>query len=56
VVYQAFFGKRPAADAHHAYREAHPAMLVPLTLTAVISVIIGVYPDFFMNFARVLSP
>jgi multicomponent Na+:H+ antiporter subunit D len=54
VVYQAFFGQPSAADAQHPYREAHPAMVVPLCLTAAISVIIGLFPDFFMNFAKAL--
>ncbi len=52
VVYHAFFGKPPAADAHHHQREAHPAMLIPLSITAGISVLIGFYPDFFMRFAK----
>jgi len=36
--------------------DAIHAMVIPLSLTAIISVIIGVYPDFFMNFARQLFP
>jgi multicomponent Na+:H+ antiporter subunit D len=54
VVYQAFFGRAAKADAGHPYREAHPAMVVPLTITAAISVVIGFYPDFFMNFAKAI--
>jgi len=56
VVYQAFFGQPSAADAQHRFREAHPAMVVPLSLTAMISVGLGFYPDFFMNFAKALFP
>jgi len=56
VVYHAFFGKPAAIDAQHRYREAPLAMVIPLSLTALISVLIGVYPDFFMNFARQLFP
>ena len=56
VVYQAFFGKQSEADVHHKYTEAHPAMVVPLCATAVISVLLGFYPDFFMNFAKALFP
>jgi multicomponent Na+:H+ antiporter subunit D len=56
VVYHGFFGRPAPADAHHRYREAPLAMVLPLSLTALISVIIGVYPDFFMNFARQLFP
>lgn len=49
VVYSAFFGKAPPEDAHHPPKEAHPAMVIPLTVTAVISLVIGIYPGFFMS-------
>ncbi len=49
VVYSGFFGKPSTADAEHKFREAHPAMVVPLAITAVISVLIGLYPGFFMQ-------
>ncbi len=55
VVYHAFFGKAPAGESPgHGHRqgEAHPAMVVPLTLTAAISVALGLYPDLFMNFVK----
>jgi multicomponent Na+:H+ antiporter subunit D len=52
VVYQGFFGKQSEADAKHNYAEAHPAMVVPLTITAIISVLIGLYPAFFMRFVQ----
>jgi multicomponent Na+:H+ antiporter subunit D len=56
VVYQGFFGHPSEADARHRYAEAHPAMVVPLSITALISVVIGFYPDFFMSFAKALFP
>jgi multicomponent Na+:H+ antiporter subunit D len=52
VVYGAFFGKPSKNDEHHHYTEAHPAMLIPLVISATISVILGFYPDFFMRFAK----
>jgi len=52
VVYLGFFGKPSEADVKHKYNEAHPAMVIPLSITAVISVLIGLYPNFFMNFVR----
>jgi multicomponent Na+:H+ antiporter subunit D len=52
VVYQGFFGKPTQADLDHKYTEAHPMMVVPLTITAVISVLIGLYPNFFMSFVQ----
>jgi multicomponent Na+:H+ antiporter subunit D len=58
VVYHAFFGKRPESDDHHHqdYKEAHPSMLIPLSITAVISVLIGLYPNFFMQFVQAVTP
>jgi multicomponent Na+:H+ antiporter subunit D len=56
VVYHGFFGKAAPTDAQHRYREAPLTMVIPLSLTAFISVLIGVYPDFFMNFAKQLFP
>ncbi len=52
VVYQGFFGKRSESDEHHQYREASPAMVIPLSITAVISVVIGLYPGIFMRFVQ----
>ena len=56
VVYQAFFGKPSAEDAAHHHQEAPLAMLIPLCLTAVISVVIGLYPDLVMHFAQAVLP
>jgi multicomponent Na+:H+ antiporter subunit D len=56
VVYRAFFGKPAADQAPPRFAEAHPALVIPLTITAVISVLIGFFPDFFMNFAKALLP
>jgi multicomponent Na+:H+ antiporter subunit D len=56
VVYQGFFGKQSEADIHHNYREAHPALVIPLSITAVISVFIGLYPAFFMRFVQHVVP
>ena len=56
VVFDAFFGKPSPEDAKHNYKEAHPAMVIPLGLTALISIALGFYPDFFMNFVRAVLP
>lgn len=57
VVYHAYFG-RPAApaEAGHPPGEAPWAMVVPLSLTALISVWIGLRPDFFMTLVRAILP
>ncbi len=52
VVYHGFFGKPSAEDAHHHHHEAPLAMVIPLCLTAAISAFLGMYPDFFMQFAQ----
>ena len=52
VIYQGFFGRPSAEDAAHPAHEAPLSMVIPLCLSAAISVILGLYPDFFMQFAQ----
>jgi multicomponent Na+:H+ antiporter subunit D len=52
VIYQGFFGKPSAEDAHHHHKEAPLAMVIPLCLSAALSAVFGFYPDFFMQFAQ----
>jgi len=52
VIYQGFFGRTSTADAQHHHGEAPLAMVVPLCITAAISVLIGIWPDFFMRLAQ----
>ncbi len=52
IVYTAFFGKLSHHDEHHLHGEAHPSMVIPLCITAVISIVIGFYPDLFLNLAK----
>ena len=58
VVYHAFFGKAEAVDdaAEPPAREASALMVVPLVLTAAISVLIGIFPGFFMQFVQLVLP
>jgi multicomponent Na+:H+ antiporter subunit D len=55
VIYRAFF-KKPAegVDLSH-YSEAPLTMVVPLFTTAVISIVLGVYPEIFLNFVKVFG-
>lgn len=55
VVYKAFFGKRPAGEQYEGIKEAPLSMVVPLCCCSIISVIIGIYPNFFMNLVRVVT-
>jgi multicomponent Na+:H+ antiporter subunit D len=50
VTYRAFFGRLAPADRH--LREASPAMLIPLLLTAAISVALGLWPGLIMDFVK----
>jgi len=54
VVFHGFFGKAPAGDAHQHHREAPLTMVIPLCLTAAVSVLLGIYPDFFLQFAEAI--
>ena len=56
VVYHAYFGKPATGQTHDQVREAPPALLVPLLITAGLSVAVGVYPDFFMHIVRGVLP
>lgn len=60
VIYQGFFGQ-PAPEspgqAHGAkLAEAPPAMVIPLSITALISVLIGFFPGFFQKLVEGVLP
>lgn len=52
VTFKAFFGKPPAGEVYTGIKEAPLTMVVPLMIAAIISVVIGIYPDFIMNFVK----
>jgi multicomponent Na+:H+ antiporter subunit D len=56
IVFRAFFGETSPEDARQGWQEAHPALVIPLSITAIISLVIGVYPEFFMQFAKAVLP
>ncbi|MFA5263669.1 MAG: monovalent cation/H+ antiporter subunit D family protein [Opitutaceae bacterium] len=55
VVYQGFFGKMSAEDERHHYGEAPLAMLIPLCLTAAISVVLGLYPNLLLDLVQIVT-
>jgi len=55
VVYHAFFGTPAAGDDRSRYAEAPLALVIPLSFTALLSVVIGFHPGFFMELARILQ-
>ncbi|WP_243546819.1 monovalent cation/H+ antiporter subunit D family protein [Pseudodesulfovibrio tunisiensis] len=55
ILYRAFF-KKPAPDANiEQYNEAPKVMVIPLFATGVISVLLGLYPQTFLNFINVFG-
>ncbi|MCL1980015.1 MAG: monovalent cation/H+ antiporter subunit D family protein [Proteobacteria bacterium] len=55
VTYKAFFGKPPAGQAEAGIKEAPLSMLIPLLIAVTVSVIIGIYPNFMMQFVRMVT-
>lgn len=58
ITYKAFFEKEKPDDAHHGDDHHHeeikeiPMVVIPLVLTAIISLIIGIYPNYFLGLAQ----
>ncbi len=55
VTYKAFFGKRPVGEQYEGIKEAPLSMVIPLMVAAIITVVIGIYPDFMMNFVKAVT-
>jgi len=55
VAYKAFFGKRPEGEAETGIQEAPLSMLIPILITATVSVIIGIWPNFMMQFVQMVT-
>ncbi len=52
VIYTAFFKESPEKDKD--IKEPTSFMVIPLTLTAIISIILGMYPSIFLDLARMV--
>ncbi len=57
IVYKAFFEKEAAAHdnhhgGHHEEIRENPFMAIPLCVTAAVTFVLGIYPDFVLNLAR----
>jgi multicomponent Na+:H+ antiporter subunit D len=55
VAYKAFFGKRPPGEPYEGIKEAPLSMVIPLCTASLISVVLGIYPNFFMNFVKAVT-
>lgn len=55
IIYKAFFEAPAPGIRLEDYREAPLSMVVPLFLTALISIFLGLFPDTFMGFIKVMG-
>lgn len=55
IVFRAFFNELPAGEQHQNVKEAPAFVIVPIMVTAVIAVIIGIYPDFFISMIKLIT-
>ena len=55
VVYRAFFMKAAPEMHVEQYHEPHKTMVIPLFITAIISVLLGLYPETFLQFVKVFG-
>ncbi|MBM9537023.1 monovalent cation/H+ antiporter subunit D family protein [Desulfobulbus alkaliphilus] len=57
ITYKAFFGKPPAGVSYEpGIKEAPLIMVVPIMVAATISVFIGIFPGFMMQFVQMVIP
>jgi len=56
VVYHAYFGAAPDGSGGEGMREASPALLAPLLITAALSVAAGLFPEFFIGIVKGVLP
>ncbi len=55
VTYRAFFSARPAGETFQGIKEAPLAMLIPILIACAISVILGIFPQFMMQFVKAVT-
>ena len=55
VTYKAFFGKRPEGEKITGIREAPLAMLIPILIACTISVLLGIFPNFMLQFVKAVT-
>ncbi|MCK9174589.1 MAG: monovalent cation/H+ antiporter subunit D family protein [Desulforhopalus sp.] len=55
VTYRAFFAKPANGVVYDSVKEAPLAMLVPIVIAAAVSIIIGIYPNFMLQFAKAVT-
>jgi multicomponent Na+:H+ antiporter subunit D len=55
ITYRAFYGKRPAGEPFTGIKEAPLAMLIPILIACTISVLLGIFPNFMLQFVKAVT-
>lgn len=55
ITYKAFFGKRPAGETDTGIKEAPLAMLIPILIACTITVLLGIFPNFMLQFVKAVT-
>ncbi|MBA3005697.1 MAG: monovalent cation/H+ antiporter subunit D family protein [Proteobacteria bacterium] len=55
VTIKAFFGKRPEGETFQGIKEAPLSMLIPILIACTISVLLGIFPNFMMQFVKAVT-
>ena len=55
VTFKAFFGKRPEGETYQGIQEAPLSMLIPIVIACTISVLLGIFPNYMMEFVKAVT-
>lgn len=55
ITYKAFFGKRPANEPFTGIKEAPLSMLIPILIACTVSVLLGIFPNFMLQFVKAVT-
>ncbi|MBW6520561.1 MAG: monovalent cation/H+ antiporter subunit D family protein [Desulfoarculaceae bacterium] len=55
ITIKAFFGKRPEGDTFQGIQEAPLSMLIPILIACTVSVLLGIFPNFMMQFVKAVT-
>lgn len=55
ITYKAFFGKRPEGEPFTGIKEAPLSMLIPILIACTISVLLGIFPNFMLQFVKAVT-
>ena len=55
ITIKAFFGKRPEGETYQGIKEAPLSMLIPILIACTVSVLLGIFPNFMMQFVKVVT-